>query len=240
MGLVSTLLLLYARIWLINDNLLPIYFETHGNKAWVYELSQETNKIPVVFQNSYRNASMYSFYSGNASFSLNTTARRQNQFTIDDSESKIQGKRIAYIAKKLQEADFEYSKKNGTTYKGKYIDSFKSHRKLWCFTNSSDLNPEQLHDLKIGIYNPYKENIPVRNIELYVAYLNEYKEYITLENIECSDLQDISPYLTAQDTLYIRCTIPAPEDENVHYIRFGIAENGLKAGINSKFLKLNK
>lgn len=238
MGIISTLLLLYARVWLINDRLLPIYFETHDNKDWVKRLSEETGDIPIVFQNSYRNASMYAFYSGNLSFSLNTTDKRQNQFTIDDSESKVQGKRVAYIAKDIEDNNFEYVKSNGSIYQGKYLNSFKSYRKLWASITEIPLEVEKLNDLKIAVYNPYQEDILKENLEWYVAYLNQYKEPLELKRIECVDLNIDSKFLKKSDTLYLNCSIPIPADENVHYIRFGISENGLKAGINSKTLKL--
>ncbi|RNC92556.1 MAG: 4-amino-4-deoxy-L-arabinose transferase [Allomuricauda sp.] len=240
MGVISTLILMYARVWLVNDRLLPIYFETHGNKNWVGQLKSEINGIPAVFQNSYRRASMYAFYSGSASFSLNTTEKRQNQFTIDDSESRIQGKKIAYIAKNVEGHDFEYSKCDGTVIQGKFIPSFRSYRRLWCTVPDTPLTKEHLKNLEIALYNPYQEDIFRKDLDLYVAYLNKYKEPIELKKMERCNWQNESPYVKAEDTCLIKCAIPPPEDKNVHYIRLGISEHGLKAGINSKTLKLEQ
>ncbi len=239
MGIVSAILVLYGRAWLINDHLLPMYFETHENSYWVKKMNDEVADIPVVFRNSYRRASMYAFYSGNPTFSLNTTDKRRNQYSIDDSESIIQGKKVAYVAKDLENADFEFSKSNGTEYRIKYIDSFRSFRKLRCFVKDEPLNNKLLNDLEIKIYNPYSTNIAMEGLEFYAAFLNEYKEPQQLIKIQCNGLQVAEGFLRANDTAYMRCSIPSPKDKNVQYIRLGISENGLNAGINSNTLKFS-
>ncbi|MEX0312629.1 MAG: ArnT family glycosyltransferase, partial [Allomuricauda sp.] len=61
MGIASLVILLYARVWLIFQPLVPLLFETHGNKQWVEALSSKADGVPVVFENSYRRAPMYEF-----------------------------------------------------------------------------------------------------------------------------------------------------------------------------------
>lgn len=64
---------------------------------WCEELQQKTNGLPAVFVNSYQKASLYEFYTGVPSFSLNNIWGRKNQFTTWDTEASFQGKDVAWI-----------------------------------------------------------------------------------------------------------------------------------------------
>ncbi len=83
LGTANIIILMFLRIGLIYSPLFPIVYESHGNKDWVNEISSKVGTIPVVFENSYTDAPMYTFYSGNTSYSLNNIRYRQNQFSID-------------------------------------------------------------------------------------------------------------------------------------------------------------
>ncbi len=71
LGIANIIILLYLRVGLIYEPLFPMFFETHGNKEWVDRLEYDVCDIPMVFENSYRNAPMYEFYSGRKAISLN-------------------------------------------------------------------------------------------------------------------------------------------------------------------------
>ena len=129
MGIVSTIIILFLRVGLIYQPLFPVIYESHGNKAWVHAIQSQIGDIPVVFENSYRQAPMYAFYSGNPSFSLNNIYYRQNQYTIDNSESKVQHKKVLYASKYMKGGDITYLNNKGTPHFGIYIDDFESFRK---------------------------------------------------------------------------------------------------------------
>ena len=93
-GIVSVILLMYARAWLIYYPLFPMLYETHGNKEWVKELKSKSGDVPVIFENSYRRAPMYEFYSGMPAISLNNYMYRKNQYSIDGSEERVRGKKF--------------------------------------------------------------------------------------------------------------------------------------------------
>lgn len=237
MGVISTILLLYARVWLVDASLLPIRYEAHGNKDWVHKLQSKVNEIPVVFKNSYRRASMYGFYSANPSYSLNTTGKRHNQYSIDDSEAKLQGKRVAYISKSIDKSDFSYTRLDNSTFYGKYIDRFESYRKLGCFVDGSFVDLSKPEGTLLKIFNPYAVDIPLTKISMSVAYLNAYKKLQFVHDIQYEALTENS-VLKSNDTTYFRSKVPLPEENNIHYIQFGISASDLPAGINSKKLKI--
>ena len=113
MGIVNIVVLLYLRIGLVHAPLFPVVYETHGNKEWVKELQEKAGDASVIFENSYRNASMFGFYSGQPSFTLNNIMFRKNQYSIDGSEENFQGKKSSLYQSVSGFRRFQLSKCQG-------------------------------------------------------------------------------------------------------------------------------
>lgn len=97
---VSIVLILSIRIVLI-ANLFPDSMKikhAFRSRQWANELSQKSGGKSVVFYNSYQRASLYQFYSGVPTTSLNNIWGRKNQFTIWDIEHELQGKPVTIVS----------------------------------------------------------------------------------------------------------------------------------------------
>ncbi|WP_185782001.1 ArnT family glycosyltransferase [Croceivirga lutea] len=235
LGIASLLLLLYARVWLIYQPLLPKVFETHGNKAFTERILEKADGAAVIFENSYRRASMFSFYAGQPSFSLNNLFYRYNQYALDDSENYFQAKRVAYISPHYPAKDFKVMYKDSSSFNGTFIDNFTSYRKLKVIIPEDevllDVNP-----IEIKIYNPYKVDIPVDSLKFYGGFTDGYKKMQKSYPLELN--KEYSQLLLKQDTTTVHVNIPSLPENDFEYIRFGILENNLFPGINSKPYKL--
>jgi len=236
-GVVSTVLILYARAWLIYHPLIPFMgYETHGPKEWVKTLNDIVGDTPVVFENSYRRAPMYAFYSGNPAFSLNNIFYRQNQYSIDHSEFDFQHKRVAYVTPYAESGEFSYVPFRTNRYYGWYIDDFESFRKLRC-------SVEEPVDLKVKhqllkIYNPYNKDISLEKLKFKIAYLDEYKDVLEIHDIETRPLNGKVLALKPQDTTTLKISFPPTKKNYPKFIKFSISENGLRPGINSASIKV--
>ena len=237
LGLASTAILLFARVGLVYEPLFPVVYETHGNKEWVGTLKEKAGDIPVVFENSYRRAPMYAFYSGNTSFSLNNFHYRQNQYSIDGSEQKVQNKQILYVTKYAKEGDITYTNARGTLFYGIFMDNFRSFRKLQCIVEDLPIDVGQ-DSLMVKVHNPYPHDIDLQNVTFHVAYLNAYKQLKESQKVQFMPLNAATDHLKSNDTTYFRCKLKKPEVEGIAYIKFGISEFGLRPGINSSSYKL--
>lgn len=91
----SIVILLFVRVALIFD-FLPFHIEFHKQKEWVRQIESKAGNVPVAFINSYQKPSVYSFYTGKPSFSLNNIYYRKNQFDIWNDEVLYQGKEILF------------------------------------------------------------------------------------------------------------------------------------------------
>jgi len=236
MGIVSMIVLIYARMWLVHSPLLPIIFETHGNKQWVSELNSKAGDIPIIFENSYRSAPMYEFYSGNSTFSLNNHMYRKNQYSIDDSEERVRHKKIVYVTKYRKSGDITYTYPDGTVFYGVFMNDFESYRKLECIVEE----PHEKSTYTLKVYNPYEFDIPLEELKYTVAYSNKYKQVKEMIPLKVKPESSSEIILKSKDTLYFQFELPKPKMENHGYFRIGIAENGLLPGLNGKPVKLKE
>jgi len=235
-GIGATILIFYIRAWLIYHPLIPfITYETHGTKEWVQTLKNIIGDTPAVFENSYRRAPMYSFYSGNPAFSLNNIFYRQNQYSIDGSEADFQDKRVAYVTPFAKSGEFTYVPFKSNRYYGWYIDNFESFRRLRCFVDTENID---LGEQRLGIYNPYEKNISLDKLKLRVAYLDRYKDIIETPSLKIDSNNPEITFLKPKDTTFFKVTLPEPKKEHPEFLKFSISENGLRHGINSESLKV--
>ncbi len=237
-GLFNIALLLFLRIGLVHEPFFPVVYETHGNKEWVAELKDKAGGIPVIFENSYRNASMYGFYSGTPSFTLNNIMFRKNQYSIDNSEAAFQGKKIVYISRYRTSGDFSYQNAKGTVYYGTFMENFESYRKLKCLvTETADFTIGSAIQLKV--FNPYPEDIPLEKIRFGVTYLNVYKQVQETLPISVSPSTKNQSYLVSRDTTYFTFKRPESSKEGPAYLKVSLSENGLYWGLNGNNVKIN-
>lgn len=236
LGLINTVLILYLRMGLAYQPLLfNFYYESHGNKEWAKAIEDEVGNIPVVFENSYRNAPMYSFYTnGTPTFSLNNFMYRKNQYSINDTEEQVRGKDVAYVSKYLNNPAFTYTREDGGLYKGKYISNFQSYRKLDCIIEDDEvkLHTDKAIDLKV--YNPYKEYIDLKKLKFAVTYMDNYKHPLETLRISPETLLNDITTLKKQDTTVFKFQLPKTKTENIGYFRVVISENDLLYGLNGK------
>ncbi len=68
--------------------------------------------------------SMFTFYSGIPSYSLNNLWYRQNQYSIDQSEEVVRGQKVLFVSKFMDKGDISFAMPNGTIFYGVYIDFF--------------------------------------------------------------------------------------------------------------------
>lgn len=233
-GFVSLALLLYARAWMVYHPLFPLYYETHGNKQWVKELQEKAGNLPIVFENSYRRAPMYEFYSGIPAISLNNYMYRKNQYSIDGSEEQVRGKKILYVTPYREGGDITYTTLDGSVFHGFFMNNFQSYRRLQCIVERPETGT--IHELKV--VNPYAFDIPLQQLKYTISYSNAYKQVKQMLPLKVKGDGIRGALLKSQDTVHYNFELPLPTMENPVYFRIGISENGLLPGLNGKPIKI--
>lgn len=228
-GMVSAVLLLYARTWLIHQPLLPLLYEAHGNKAWTTELRSKAGDIPVVFSNSYRASPMYEFYTGIPTYSLNDYMYRKNQYSIDNSEERMRGKKVVFTTKYRKSGDISYQYPDSTVFYGVFMDDFTSYRKLQCLVEKNSGEA----DWKLKVYNPYSFAVPLDSLKYTIAYSNPYKQVKEQLALKVTALSPVQKMLHPKDTAFYVFKLPkAKKIQDLGYFRVGLTNRSLPAGLN--------
>src|SRR5690606_24436522 len=232
-SLVSIGILIFLRFALIFPSISPIKYEAFGNKQWVAQLKKEVGDKPVVFHNSYRDASMYAFYSGSTVFSSNDIIARQNQFDIDSSEFKVRNKSVAYISGTLEyrlDSVIKLTRPFGKHYMpGHIIDSFTSYRKTKLTVDKDQFENQIPRAFNAELSNPYSDSINVSQLKFEGASMNSHKTIIKIYPLT-TDLPK-NTYIGPKETIKLNFEIPdtvqLPESAK---FRAGILEYGIHPG----------
>ena len=236
-GLVNIAIILYLRVGLVYEALSPIYYETHGNKELAKQMKAEIGDTPMIFENSYRNAPMFAFYTGNATYSLNNAYYRRNQYSIDASEETVQHQKILYFSSNPLKTDKIFTKSDGGQFKGQFIDDFESFRKIRTIVEDPlPMNTEK--EITLKVYNPYNSAVDLNKLRFNAVYMTDYKKIKQSALLHPNPVDTTILSLSPNDTTYFTFTLPEPSVENPAYIRVDISDNGLPFGINGKNTKI--
>ncbi|MCM5662151.1 ArnT family glycosyltransferase [Galbibacter mesophilus] len=237
----SVILILFLRVALIYQPISPLKYEAYGNKKWVKELQAQVGDVPVVFHNSYRDASMYHFYSGGATvFSINDLHDRQNQFSLDNSEFKVRGKKVAYFTADenyMTEYNFSVIQEFRTRkLKGIYIDSLVTYKRM-----KIEIDPENFKNsipakFAARLKNPYSERIVLDSLNFGALLYDEDRQHLKkFPLIVESKSVNIEPNETVTLNVKIPDTVIIPD---ATYFRMGIINNGTYPGFQGEKIKL--
>jgi len=195
LGTIQFTILLIIRVFLANSTISPIVLEPHIAETWIPNLIKNTDNKPIVFLNSYRNASMYSFYTGIETHSYSLLRGRKSQYDITNFEGDMQHKNVYVVSKFLNGHPFLIKKKKDSL-NGYLIMEYTTFQKVKCtieenslnmnegekfifrfkFTNTYDKNINFDHVKFIGVFQGYK-NIILDRVPIDISNLNSLEAY---------------------------------------------------------------
>lgn len=176
--IVSASLIILARIVFMFD-ILPVKYirhDYHESKRWFIEIEKIAGERPVVFTNSYQNASKYTFYTGKFSHTLNNLNYRKNQYDIWDFEEKIHGKEVLYVPHYLdggyKEKLDKYLTSYGDTIFARKFPEFQSLQRECCILEkeSYTFSKSDTCHMDIVIFNPYPYQLDLKHDDFPVRF----------------------------------------------------------------------
>ena len=236
-------LILIIRVVLILDFLpfgLKIRNEFQGNKKFAIDVRHEAGNLPVVFTNSYQQASIYRFYTGKFTYSLNNIWYRKNQYDLWNFEQRLQGKKVLLIANYEAEGFRKVMLGNIECYL-KVIPDFRSFAnvKINVLTDISNksFRAADAVGLKLRMYNPYPYTIrftePAHKTVLVYSYFKKNSFYnnaglsLPVDSIGASSAVDFA------------VTIGLPNIPDDYLLAFSLQTDALQPGLNGPRLKVN-
>ena len=198
LAITNIIIIVFARIVLANDGILPVRLDFHGNKEWTLKVKDLTKNSEKLFINSFQNASIYWFYTKEKVHYEKNYLGRKNQYGYIPDNDVFASDSIAYItriSKEYSEIKMKSSGKDSI-----FISFIKNYKPLFDveinFTNAANLefNTSMKKSYEAVIKNPYSFDISTKEIEVHVVFQNKKgnEKYSIPVNINSSTIKAMS------------------------------------------------
>ena len=198
LAVTNIIIIVFARIVLANEGILPVRLDFHGNKEWTLKVKDLTKNSEKLFINSFQNASIYWFYTKEKVHYEKNYLGRKNQYGYLPDNDVFSSDSIAYItriSKEYSEIKMKSSGKDSI-----FISFIKNYKPLFDveinFTNAANLefNTSMKKSYEAVIKNPYSFDISTKEIEVHVVFQNKKgnEKYSIPVNINSSTIKAMS------------------------------------------------
>ena len=220
LGSIQFGLLLIVRIFLANENISPIKLEPHIGQTWIPALKEKTKSKPIVFVNSYRNASLYAFYTGIKTHSYSVLKGRKSQYDLLNFEEKMQYENVYSVSKLLTEEPYIVKKKKDSL-NGSAISNYSTFQKVTCTINSENLfiDVSKKTNFKFTFINTYNKNINFEHVKFIGVFQGYKNKIIAKVPLKINNLSN----LTANEEKIFEATFIAPKIVYNDKITFRVA-----------------
>jgi hypothetical protein len=161
-GLANFAFLLLLRIIIVTPlaSQVKILRQFSGNKESASKIKSFAGNTPIIFQDAWTDASLYTFYSGDKrTVSINSGEYRRNQFDIIDADELYTNQTVIVLTTdSLLFPHAERIKTNRSVLYGKKIDNFRSYYNLTIELINVEKTSDSL-DITVSIKNPYPDTI---------------------------------------------------------------------------------
>lgn len=219
LGSIQLGIIMIIRVFFAFPSLSPIELEPHVSQQWIPDLKKNTEGKPVVFVNSYRNASLYNFYTGIETHSYSILKGRKSQYNLNKFEDNIQGKDI-YSATQYVKNQPKLAKRYSSYIYGKKIDNYQTFEKVQCFIDSEELSfSSGLNEFEFTLINTYNKNITFDHVRLYGVFQGYKNKIIAKVPLKIEGLVRINP----NEQKIINATFEMPLLSEYETINFRVA-----------------
>ena len=186
MAILSAVLLFLARFGLIFD-LTDGKSSFHDTK-WIQEIEAIADGRPIYFENSYRDPSKFSFYSGKRPFVFTNEDYRKNQFDIWDWEKAIHNQSVLVFANPdwvCSACDsIKISNRTLNKIEADNLQIFSKLKVKWG-NQPLALIPNQKFGFNLKIFNPYEFDVQLRYgnlpIEIQLVFFESVESFEVIQ-----------------------------------------------------------
>lgn len=175
LAITNIIIIIFARILIANEGIIPVKLEFYGNKTWASHIKENTQNIDKLFINSYQNASIYWFYAQEKPHYQRNFLGRKNQYGLLKDNQVFSSDSVAHVTR-VRDA---YSQ-IGIKGSGKdsvfvsFIRAYKAISKVTIgFVSPESLNFDSAKEnsIPVLIKNPYPYNI--EHLEIALVFQNK-------------------------------------------------------------------
>ncbi|MCB0559800.1 MAG: glycosyltransferase family 39 protein [Lewinellaceae bacterium] len=240
-SLVTIFLLLAARLELA-FNWTGLKSEFH-RRQWVYELQEQAGKYPVLFHNTYRDVSKYSFYSGRKAYAFSDIEYRPNQFDIWDWEQELHNKTVLLAAQNSWQCEscqqVEFTRKS---FKLQVLDSLQVFGRVQGFLPGrlgENWKIDQRIDFSLKFFNPYSHDIDFKKGTLPITGRGVFLRDGVPQSYPLVQLSGRPLALPAGDTTAFEAQFSVPDSlAGAYQFGIGLSWDGLPPDVKSELVEV--
>jgi len=193
LGSIQLGIIMIIRIFFAFPSLSPIELEPHVSQQWIPDLEKNTEGKPVVFVNSYRNASLYNFYTGIKTHSYSILTGRKSQYNLNEFETDMQGEDI-YSATTYVKNQPKLAKRYSRFIYGKHIENYQTFEKVQCLIDAKELilSPG-LNEVEFTFINTYNKNITFEHVQFYGVFQGFKNKILAKVPLKVTELTHVNP-----------------------------------------------
>jgi len=211
----------------------------HGRKLWAEDIETIAGERPLVTEDGprgYKEAALYSYYSGNLGIALYAEEYRKTQYQIWNYEDTVQLSDVILVKRLAFEESEELHTRMGKLIHYKEIDDFSSYQNIKINWNVENIVQERdTVRIPLEIINHRMNPLQfTSNIRIYSLFKNKAGKLFEFER----PLNFLCP-VPAGDTAKINFSFSSKElNEDNYSVIFGIKDGILKPSVNSRRKKL--
>ncbi|MGI9530202.1 ArnT family glycosyltransferase [Lutimonas sp.] len=216
---IQLLIIIVIRLFFAIPAISPIELEPHVSDQWIDELKKNTEGKPVIFINSYRNASLYNFYTGIKTHSYSVLEGRKSQYNLVDFEAKMQGENV-FTASRIFNNQPRLATKYSTDFVGTAIDDYQTFEKVQCIIQLDEIHlTEGRNNFEFSFINTYDKNIIFENVRFYGVFQADKNRVLAKTPLEMDVYEDIGPY----EEVVIKASFELPDLPKDGKVTFRVA-----------------
>lgn len=246
-GGVSLVLALFLRVYVANDSLysklspsISLKNEFHYWKKWASEIKNISEGKPVVFIDTYQQASKYAYYIREPSYSYNSVYYRKNQYDLWNVENELQNKDVVVFTKRPRD-DFQSIPTALGDYYFKEIDNYRSYSKVGIVLSDKNLELSLGENklLTIELTNHFQFPVTFReNLELPTSIVISVFQHKKLIEQQQFPINELSGPLLPGKSMKDQLLFEAPDKPGDYYLFISLKSGSMDPGINSQKIEL--
>ena len=186
LAFINIAIMLFARVLMFTEGIIPKKLNTHGNEAWALELKSATKGQDKIFINSYQNTATYWYYAKEKAYYMKNFTGRNNHFIMLQNQKDLSANEVALVSRiRLDHTNF------GTHIRGKdsvftsIVSDYKDLTQLQInFSNEQIvLKENEMNTIPVEIENNFDRTIKLDDFKVYLGFLKDKKQEIFTKEV---------------------------------------------------------
>lgn len=186
LAFINIAIMLFARVLMFTEGIIPKKLNTHGNEVWALELKSATKGQDKIFINSYQNTATYWYYAKEKAYYMKNFTGRNNHFIMLQNQKDLSANEVALVSRiRLDHTNFETHIRGKDSVFTSIVSDYKDLTQLQInFSNEQIvLKENEMNTIPVEIENNFDRTIELDDFDVYLGFLKDKKQEIFTKEV---------------------------------------------------------